>query len=208
MAAFRFLALMTVGSVLLVLIFLLHAANGRMEQEATRILSGPEFELAAGTKSVWALDLGGERIEEAWPAPQRQPQLAVTSALGTQLEGVIVRAAASYIDDEGVRRPAFVSGTLKTEALAAPDDKGDLRIELGSLWLSYEHQLEIELEVVTAAGGTAVATLQGQPTENYIAGRAVARSLWLVFSIIGLFGFAGLMATQQNLFPDVRKPNG
>ncbi|MEM8711968.1 MAG: hypothetical protein AAGG01_13535, partial [Planctomycetota bacterium] len=82
MNAFRFLSLLTVGFSLLVLIFLLNATQGRMEAEAVRVIEGPPVRFQAGQAVEWTLRLGGNRVEEAWPAAQRQPRLFLVAEGG------------------------------------------------------------------------------------------------------------------------------
>lgn len=191
MAAFRFLALLTVGFVFVVLVFLLHAGQSRLELEGTRFLSGPDIGPKAGEEVVWTLDLGGQKVTEAWPGAQRQPRLFVSGGKGAK-----IRAQASYVDRDGASvLDAFV---VPGEALGAAGERpGELAF--GALWMSWEHPLVITLTVLEAGEGAEPAQLllRGEPTQNYIAARAMARTLWIVFSIIGALGIAGLLATHR-----------
>ncbi|MEM9803260.1 MAG: hypothetical protein AAGA20_23275 [Planctomycetota bacterium] len=198
MRAFRFLALLTVGFVLLVLVFLLNASNARLEREATRELRGPTFEAALGGGATWTIDLGERRVEQAWPSEQRQPRLYLRGA-----GGATIAAVAEYLGEgDEAQLPAFVG---EERIVGAPgEESGEL--EFGPLWMSWEHPLRITFEVVGAEGDPAEATpiLRGEPSLDFVAARAIARTLWAVFTILGLVGFAGLVATQDDLF----KPRG
>jgi hypothetical protein len=194
MAAFRFLALLTVGFILLVLSFLLHAGHSRLEREGTRVIQGPELAPRAGESVIWTVDFAAQRVEQAWPGVQRQPRLYLEGA-----DGRVIEAEASYVDAEG--RPvldAFVGGG-PVEGAAGEGDE----VAFGALWMSWEHPLRITLTVLEGGGpegGTMRPVLRGKPGKDFIAARAVSRTLWLVFTIIGLLGFAGLAATQGDLF--------
>ena len=97
MVAFRFLALLTVGLSLLTFVFLLNVSNARLEREALRQVVGAPFQLEAGGEASWTLDLGGTRVETAWPGEQRQPRLFVRAEPGAELA-----ARAEYRSAEGV----------------------------------------------------------------------------------------------------------
>ena len=62
MVAFRFLALLTVGFVLLTFVFLLNVSNARLEREAVRSLDGEVFSLDAQQPITWTLDLGARTV--------------------------------------------------------------------------------------------------------------------------------------------------
>jgi len=190
MVAFRFLALLTVGLSLLTFVFLLNVSNARLEREALRQVVGEPFSLQAGAPVSWTLDLGGSRVESAWPGEQRQPRLSVRAEPGTE-----IAARAEYRSDDGaVLLGALVDG----ERVVATADSDGL-LSFGALWLSWEHPLTIQLEVL-AGGGEGVPFLSGQPSRNFTAARAISRTLWIVFTIIGAMGFAVLVATQRDLF--------
>lgn len=196
MVAFRFLALLTVGFVLLTFVFLLNVSNARLEREAVRSLDGEVFSLDAQQPITWTLDLGAPRVDEAWPSPQRQPRLTVRAAAGAELA-----ARAEYRStDGGIRLQALTRGE---RVVASAGEDGVL--DFGTLWMSWEHPLTIELEVVDpGAGGEAQPRLAGAPARNFVAARAISRTLWLVFTVIGAMGFAVLVATQRNLFGSPR----
>ena len=197
MVAFRFLALITVGFVLLTFVFLLNASNARLEREAVRVLVAEPFPLEAGGESSWTLDLGAPRVEEAWPGVQRQPRLTVRAAPGAELA-----ARAEYRSaDGGVRLQALTAG--ERVVVAAGEDGV---VDLGTLWMSWEHPLTVDLEVLDAGeGGEAQPVLSGSPSRNFVAARAISRTLWLVFTIIGAAGMAILVATQRDLFGEKRR---
>lgn len=205
MAAFRFLALITVGFVLLMFVFLLNAGHSRLEREATRRIVGPELALEEGKSVVWTVDFGSKRIEQAWPGVQRQPRLFLRG-----LRGASVVARAQYVDDEGeTLLDAFVEGGLVRAMLPAVEGENgslDPEAEFGPLWMSWEHPLQITLTVIDRgdAIGTAQPVIHGIPSKDSIASRAISRTLWVVFSIIGAMGFAGLLATQKELFGATR----
>ena len=74
-------------------------------------------------------------------------------------------------------------------------------LEFGPLWMAWERPLRITFEVVEGeAGAEAVPVLRGTPSTNFVAARAIARTLWMVFAVIGALGFAGLAATQKDMF--------
>lgn len=213
MAAFRFLALITVGFILLMFVFLLNAGHSRLEREATRRLLGPELALEEGKSVVWTVDFGASRIEQAWPGVQRQPHLYIEG-----LQGASVVARAQYVNDEGESvLDAFVDGGLvrampwKPEGGAeeGPEEENgppSPNAEFGPLWMSWEYPLQITITVIDRGDsiGTAQPILRGQPSKDFIASRAISRTLWMVFSIIGAMGFAGLLATQKELFGATR----
>ncbi len=174
MNAFRFLSL-------LVLVFLLNATQGRMETEAVRVLEGPEVVLEAGQAVEWALLLGGGRIEEAWPAPQRQPRLFLVGEPGGALGDAEVVAEAHYFEDEDLSRPAFISGGDPVVGVPG-ENPGELAF--GPLWMNWDHDLK--LRVTVKGGGSGTAKL------------VVARTLWFVFTAIAAAGFAGLMLTLRD----------
>lgn len=195
MNAFRFLSLLTVGFSLLVLVFLLNATQGRMETEAVRVLEGPEVVLEAGQAVEWALLLGGGRIEEAWPAPQRQPRLFLVGEPGGALGDAEVVAEAHYFEDEDLSRPAFISGG--DPVVGVPGEKpGELAF--GPLWMNWDHDLKLRVSVKGGGSGTAKLVLRGEATVDYLAARSVARTLWFVFTAIAAAGFAGLMLTLRD----------
>ena len=193
MVAFRFLALLTVGLSLLTFVFLLNASNARLEREAFRELAGEPFELTVGEEASWDLHLGGERVETAWPGEQRQPSLSVRAAPGAKLA-----ARAEYRSDDDVLLLSALTGGERVVATAGPDGL----VSFGSLWLSWEHPLVVQFEVLAVGqeGGAAEPVLSGTPSINFIAARAISRTLWLVFTAIGAMGFAVLVATQRDLF--------
>lgn len=205
MAAFRFLALITVGFVLLMFVFLLNAGHSRLERESTRRILGPELALEEGKSVVWTVDFASRRIEEAWPGVQRQPRLYL-SGLGA----ASVVARAQYVNEEGESvLDAFVDGGLVRAKPPGPDvPKGPRgpEAEFGPLWMSWEYPLQITLTVIDRgdAIGVAQPVLHGKPSKDFIASRAISRTLWMVFSIIGAMGFAGLLATQKELFGATR----
>jgi hypothetical protein len=191
MVAFRFLALLTVGLSLLTFVFLLNVSNARLEREALRQIVGEPFALQAGDPASWTLDLGGARVESAWPGEQRQPRLSVRAEPGAK-----IAARATYrAEDGGVLLAALVDGE-RVVATADPDGL----VSFGALWLSWEHPLTLEFEVLEGGPGEGVPFLSGQPTRNFMAARAISRTLWIVFTIIGAMGFAVLVATQRDLF--------
>lgn len=205
MNAFRFLSLLTVGFSLLVLVFLLNATHGRMEAEATRWIEGPEVLLEPGQEVEWTLNLGASRIEEAWPAPQRQPQLFLAAAADSgpagSLAGAQVTVNASYRGEDGASYPAFVAGP------SASGDPGEAPSELafGPLWMSWNHELSLKAVVAAAPaqagpapGARARLVLRGKATKDYVAARSMARTLWLVFTAIAAVGFVGLMLTVND----------
>ncbi len=193
MVAFRFLALLTVGLSLLTFVFLLNVSNARLEREALRQVVGEPFALQAGAPTSWTLELGGARVESAWPGEQRQPRLSVRAEPGAE-----IAAQAEYRSEEGdVLLQALVDGE-RVVATADPDGLASF----GALWLSWEHPLTIEFEVLAggAGEGEGVPFLSGQPSRNFTAARAISRTLWIVFTVIGAMGFAVLVATQRDLF--------
>ncbi|MEM9378851.1 MAG: hypothetical protein AAGB93_02800 [Planctomycetota bacterium] len=198
MVAFRFLALLTVGFVLLSLIFLLSASHGRLEREQFRVLTGPSFAAEEGTLAEWVIELGGPRIEEAWPAAQRQPRLFVRGAPGAR-----IAAKARYITDDGTTLLPALEGP---EPVVGAVGEKDGELEFGPLWMSWEHPLEVTFQVLESGpeAATAVPVLRGAASTNYVAARAIARTLWFVFAILGALGFAGLVATDRELF--ARRP--
>lgn len=194
MAAFRFLALLTVGFVLLMFVFLHLASQGRLEREAERVLTGPSFIVEDGGGGSWTIDLGAPRIEQAWPGAQRQPRLFLKGAAGAQ-----VSARAVYLGmDDAVLLDALVGGEHVIGL--AGDVPGEL--EFGPLWLSWEHPLRVTFAVIEAGAEPVDVTpvLRGEPSSNYITARKIARGLWTIFTVIGVLGFAGLIATQKKLF--------
>ena len=66
MQALRFLALSTVGFVLLAGTLLWYQQIARLESEAVRVLEGPELALEAGASTKWELDLDGATADQAW----------------------------------------------------------------------------------------------------------------------------------------------
>lgn len=205
MAAFRFLALITVGFVLLMFVFLLNAGHSRFEREGSRRILGPELALEEGKSVVWTVDFGAQRIEEAWPGVQRQPRLFL-SGMG----GASVVARAQYVNEEGESvLDAFVDGGLVRAKTAPPETTKGPRgtdAEFGPLWMSWEYPLQITLTVIDRGDeiGIAQPVLHGEPSKDFMASRAISRTLWMVFSIIGAMGFAGLLATQKELFGATR----
>ncbi len=196
MNAFRFLSLITVGFSLLVFVFLLNATQGRMEAEATRWVEGPDIALEPGAEVEWTLNLGASRIEEAWPAPQRQPRLFLVGKDGQSLGEAQVVVDAMYLEESGAPYPAFVSGAQATGVLGA--EPGQLAF--GPLWMSWEHDLTFKVRVDGAAkaGATGQLILRGEATKDYVAARSMARTLWLVFVAIGVLGFLGLLLTVND----------
>ncbi len=193
MVAFRFLALLTVGLSLLTFVFLLNVSNARLEREALRQVVGAPFQLEAGGEASWTLDLGGTRVETAWPGEQRQPRLFVRAEPGAE-----IAARAEYRSAEGVSLLQALSGGERVVATAGPDGLASF----GSLWLSWEHPLTIEFNVLKGGpeGSQGEPFLSGQPSKNFMAARAISRTLWVVFTIIGAMGLAVLVATQRDLF--------
>jgi hypothetical protein len=201
MNAFRFLSLLTVGFSLLVLVFLLNATHGRMEAEATRWIEGPEVLLEPGEEVEWTLNLGASRIEEAWPAPQRQPRLFLLTAAeegaAGSLAGAQVTVSASYRGEDGASYPAFVAGA---NASGGPGESSS-ELAFGPLWMSWDHELSLKAVVAAAPGsgaGAARFVLRGEATKDYVAARSMARTLWLVFTAIAAVGFVGLMLTVND----------
>lgn len=202
MVAFRFLALISVGFILLMFSALLNAGHGRAELEGMRRLTGPPLALVAGEEVTWTLDLGSERGEEAWPAPQRQPRLFLDGTAGAD---VVVEAVATYALDGERTADAFELGG---PVVGAPGDDGAL--EFGALWMSWERPLRVTLRVVEGGGGegeTATPVLRGETTTDYVAARTIARTLWVIFSVIGAASFALLVATLRGSWsePDPRR---
>lgn len=194
MAAFRFLALLTVGFVLVMFVFLHLASQGRLEREAERVLTGPSFLVEEGGSGSWTIDLGAPRIEQAWPGAQLQPRLFLKGAAGTQ-----VSARAEYLgEDDAVMLDALVGGEHVIGL--AGDVPGEL--EFGPLWMSWEHPLRVTFAVIDAGAEPVEVTpvLRGEPSANYTTARKIARGLWTIFTIIGVLGFVGLVATQKKLF--------
>ena len=196
MNAFRFLSLITVGFTLLVFVFLLNATQGRMEAEATRWVEGPELALEAGNEVEWTLNLGAPRIEEAWPAPQRQPRLFLMSKDAEGLAEAQVVVDAMYLEESGASHQAFISGA---QAAGVPGEEPG-QLAFGPLWMSWEHDLVLKVRVEGAVkpGATAQLVLRGEATSDYIAARSMARTLWFVFVAIAAGGFAGLMLTVKD----------
>lgn len=204
MNAFRFLSLITVGFSLLVLVFLLNATQGRMESEATRVLKGPELTLAAGETAEWILHLGGGRVEEAWPAPQRQPRFFLVGATDTGLGEAHVTVQATYSDMAGKTYPAFIAGGASASGVPG-EIPGEL--ECGPLWMNWDFDLHLKATVqAVGAGGTAQLVMRGDATEDYLAARSMARTLWAVFTAIAAAGFAGLMLTMGEMGPGRQDP--
>lgn len=217
MAAFRFLALLTVGFVLLMLVFLLHAGQSRLEIEGRRILTGPEITLdpsGSPEDGSWELELGGVREAESWPAAQRQPRLFVRGVPA----GAEVTARAVYVERRDPRagepggergagatghREVVLSALVDGEVVTRSDsvagyvaDVDDAReLDFGPLWMSWEHTLVIELEGDREMVVHPV--LRGEPSVNYVAARQMARTLWIVFSVIGFLGFVALLVTLR-----------
>lgn len=205
MAAFRFLALITVGFVLLLLVFLLHLGHARLEREATRAIGGPELALRPGEPRTWTVELGGRTMAAAWPEPQRQPRLRV--AADELPAGAIVEARATYAlppaeeGGEAVPFDAIIGGgPVRAQAT------GDAReLDLGALWMSWEHPLSISLELVGGAPEVAVQpSLRGDVAPEFVEARSYARVLWIAASVLGAMGFAGLVLTLRGAF-EVRK---
>ncbi|QDV06479.1 hypothetical protein Poly30_19890 [Planctomycetes bacterium Poly30] len=208
MNAFRFLSLLTVGFSLLVLVFLLNATQGRLESEAFRVLEGPEVALEPGQTAQWTLELGGSRIEEAWPAAQRQPRIFLVGDPSGGLGDASVAVSATYVDEDDTPRSAFVSGAAEVTGVAG-EDPGEL--EFGPLWMNWEQELQLEVRVLEAvasggagasgeagaSGGAARLVMRGEASLDYLAARSMARTLWFVFTAIAAAGFAGLMLTVR-----------
>lgn len=197
MVAFRFLALLTVGLSLLTFVFLLNVSNARLEREALRELSGEAFELQVGSQATWTLDLGGTRVETTWPGEQRQPCLSVRAE-----PGVKIAARAEYRTEEGATLLQALTGGDRVVAIAGPDGL----VQFGSLWLSWDHPLTVQFEVLAAGSGLGQGepVLSGRPSTNFTAARTISRTLWFVFTVIGAMGFAVLVATQRDLFGSPR----
>lgn len=207
MNAFRFLSLLTVGFSLLVLVFLLNATQGRMEGEATRWLEGPEFLLEPGAEAEWKLNLGGSRIEEAWPAAQRQPRVFLVpksvEGASAALEGAEVTVDATYASEDGAAHAAFLRGS--NPAGIQGREAGELAF--GPIWMNWEQDLILKARVVAApAPGTTVRlVLRGQASIDYLAARDMARTLWFVFTAIGVLGFIVLMISLKGqLAPEAK----
>ena len=198
MAALRFLALLSTGFVLLMLAFLLHVSHGRVEREGSREITGPDLPLIAGEALTWDLDFGGQRIEEAWPGVQRQPRLWLRGGGA----GAILEIAASYRDGEGA---------LVLDALQAGTQRvtlGEDPVEVGALWLSYDHPLRVSISCVEPGGGGATTpVLRGDPGEDYRTARTISRTVWMVFCAIGAASFALLLATTRGLFAVADDPS-
>ena len=211
MNAFRFLSLLTVGFSLLVLVFLLNAAQGRMEGEATRWIEGPEVPLEPGSEVEWTLNLGSVRIEEGWPAAQRQPRLFLVEAgaegpdrrpSGTFAD-VEVTVNGVYLEEDGASHPAFVAGP----AVSGEAAEGAGELAFGPLWMSWEHDLSLRVTVNSATGGVGRLVLRGKPTHTYLEARSIARTLWVVFTAIAALGFVGLMVTVGSTVPGTNPPH-
>lgn len=193
MVAFRFLALLTVGLSLLTFVFLLNVSNARLERESLRQVVGAPIQLKGGEEVAWTLDFGDSRVESAWPGAQRQPRLFLRT-----VPGAVVAARAEYRSPEDAPLlQALVAGE-RVVATAGPDGLASF----GYLWLSWVHPLTISFEALEGVGEEAPAEpfLSGQPSKNFIAARAISRTLWVVFTVIGAMGFAVLVATQRDLF--------
>lgn len=202
MAAFRFLALLTVGFSLLVLIFLLHVHQARLEREMTREIVGPSLELHPGEDATWIVDLGGARVEEAWPGEQRQPHIFLRGP--AVASGSVVRVRARYLDAlsvEGGEAPppalesAFVSRTGDDGFVTAEAGEADGELALGPVWLSWDHPLELSARIEGATPTRGAFVLRGSPSTDSLAARSIARTLWAVFTVMSAAGFAGLILT-------------
>lgn len=198
MAALRFLALLSTGFVLLMLAFLLHVSHGRVEREGSREITGPELALTKGEGVPWEVDLGGKRIEQAWPGVQRQPHLWLEGAAS----GAVVDVAASYVDPEGAAvLDALVGGTQRLTI-------GEEPLDVGALWLSFEHPLRIVVTCVEPGqAGALTPVLRGDPGEDFRTARAISRTVWMVFCAIGAASFALLLATTRGLFEVADDPS-
>lgn len=205
MAAFRFLALITVGFVLLLFVFLLHLGHARLEREAVRAIEGPELALRVGEPAAWTVDLGGRTLADAWPEAQRQPRLSLASE--GMPAGAVLQARATYAlppeDEGGEPRPfdaVIGGGPLRAQATG---EEGAL--DLGALWMSWEHPLTVTVELVGGAEALAVRpVLRGEVTEDYVEARSYGRVLWIAATVLGAMGFAGLLLTLRGTF-DVRQ---
>ncbi len=198
MAALRFLALLSTGFVLLMLAFLLHVSHGRVEREGSREIVGPAVALAAGEALSWDLDLGGQRIDEAWPGVQRQPRLWLRGG-GS---GAVLEISASYRDGAGEPvLDALQAGTQRVTLGEAP-------VEVGALWLAYDHPLRVSISCVEpGAGGATTPVLRGDPGDDFRAARTISRTVWMVFCAVGAASFALLIATTRGLFAVADDPS-
>ena len=198
MAALRFLALLSTGFVLLMLAFLLHVSHGRVEREGSREIVGPAVALAAGEALSWDLDLGGQRIDEAWPGVQRQPRLWLRGGGA----GAVLEISASYRDGAGEPvLDALQAGTQRVTLGEAP-------VEVGALWLAYDHPLRVSISCVEpGAGGATTPVLRGDPGDDFRAARAISRTVWMVFCAVGAASFALLIATTRGLFAVADDPS-
>ncbi|MEM8711376.1 MAG: hypothetical protein AAGG01_10525, partial [Planctomycetota bacterium] len=143
------------------------------------------------------------RVEEAWPAAQRQPRLFLVAEGGGDLGGVEVTAEARYGRPDGTSAVAWVSGSQQERA-AVRDSDSPSEAAFGPLWMSWDLDLSIVATVegvgTTSLPESAKLVLRGEPSVDYIAARSMARTLWFVFTAIAAAGFAGLLATT--LGPD------
>ncbi|MEL6428308.1 MAG: hypothetical protein AAFZ87_04420 [Planctomycetota bacterium] len=213
MAAFRFLALFSTGFALLVFCFLQHASLGRSELEARRRVRGPELVLAPGQEVTWTVELGAARGDDAWPAAQRQPRLVLEGSRGTDAR---CEAEATYLLPEGPRA-AFVSGAGPLQSRPEPRRRREVRaasdpfegeLGFGPLWLNWEHPLEVRVRVLEGESGATVRpVLAGRVSDDFVAARVIARTLWTVFTVIGAASFAVLIATLRGTWPSAR-PGG
>ena len=201
MQALRFLALSTVGFVLLAGTLLWYQQIARLESEAVRVLEGPELALEAGASTKWELDLDGATADQAWMDAQRQPRLTVPLPSGA--EGVEVRVTARYVaTQEFAESPAFLpraEGEAQG-ALARTSELTDGRLDLGFLWLSYRQPLELDLEVLdagTAQGAVVRPRLAGTVHPDYAFARDIDRTLFNVFFVLGLVGVIGLVLVER-----------
>lgn len=197
MAAFRYLALLTVGFVLLMLSMLYHVTLGRAEAEGVRELRGPEIPLETGEAVVWTVDFASRRVEEAWPLYQQQPRVLLEGSGDAR-----VQVTAEYVrgrGEEARMAPAFIDDAFGAPR-AAPSalSEEDPRLLFGRLWMSWEDPLRLTFEVTDGgSGGSATPVLSGRTAEDYPAARSIARTQWAVFTAIGAAGIIALLLTLR-----------
>ncbi|MEC8493304.1 MAG: hypothetical protein VXZ39_00195, partial [Planctomycetota bacterium] len=81
-------------------------------------------------------------------------------------------------------------------------------VEVGALWLSYDHPLRVSIRCVEpGAGGAATPVLRGDPGEDFRTARTISRTVWMVFCAIGAASFALLLATTRGLFAVADDPS-